>query len=85
MSTLTSIELSVSSIGRVIATAWVSDAQYPYYFSTSNIEKIKKSIELRRIKVPDKINVTTTEGYDRMTGAKSLRLVSVVGGPNASV
>lgn len=76
MGTLTLIELSVSGLGKVIATAWVSDDTYPHYFTTGNINKIKETMEAKRIKVPKKVNVTTTGEYDRMVGPKSMRLIS---------
>lgn len=76
MSTLISIELSVSSIGSVVATAIVSDAPYPYYFSTSNIDRIKQSMQTRRVRVPEKIKITTTPEYERLTGRNYLKLVN---------
>ena len=75
MSTLISLELSVSSIGTIVATAKVSDAPYPFFFTTADTEKIRKSLEARRIRVPEKMSIITTPDYDKLVGKNRLRLV----------
>lgn len=51
MNTLTALQFSLDSCGRVLATAKTSEAKHPYYFSTDNLDIIVSGLKKRGVVV----------------------------------